>query len=111
MILAITHSEFFMGQWWMYKTFRYFGITSPQEHEMHHTVDLRGNYGNFTLLWDRIFGTYVNPIKIENQNHALGLAYDQDFLGALTAGKIKLSKRIRKKFQLGRYSNFYDVND
>ena len=110
-ILAITHSEFFMGQWWMYKSFRYLGITSPQEHEMHHTVDLRGNFGNFTLLWDRIFGTYVNPTKLENQNHALGLAYDQDFLGALTAGKLKLSKKIRKKFQLGRYSNFYEVDD
>ncbi len=110
-ILAITHSEFFMGQWWMYRSFRYLAITSPQEHEIHHAVDLRGNYGNFTMLWDKIFGTYVDPIKPENQNHALGLAYDQDFLGALTAGKIKLSKKTRDRFQIGRYCNLYDTND
>jgi sterol desaturase/sphingolipid hydroxylase (fatty acid hydroxylase superfamily) len=104
-ILAITHSEFFMSQWWMYRWFKFLAITSPQEHEMHHTVDLRGNYGNFTMLYDKLFGTYVDPAKPENQNHALGLSYDQDFLGALTAGKLKLSKKIRQKYQIDRFCN------
>src|SRR3989344_2920553 len=104
-ILAVTHSEFFMGQWWIYNTVKYAFVTSPQEHEMHHTVDLRGNYGNFTVLWDKIFGTYINPTKEENKNHLLGLSYDQDFLGALTAGKLKIPKKVREKFQIERYSN------
>jgi sterol desaturase/sphingolipid hydroxylase (fatty acid hydroxylase superfamily) len=104
-ILAVTHSAFFMGQWWMYRSFRYLGVTSPQEHEMHHAVDLRGNYANFTIVWDKLFRTYVDPTKPENQNHAMGLGYDQDFLGALTAGKIKLSQKIRNRFQIERYCN------
>lgn len=105
LILAVTHSEFFAGQWWMYRSFRYFGITSPQEHEMHHTVDLRGNYANFTIVWDKLFKTYIDPTRPENQNHALGLGYDQDFLGVLTFGKIKLPQKIRDRFQIERYCN------
>lgn len=107
-ILSITHSEFFTKQWWIYKVFKYLAITSPQEHEIHHTVDLAGNYGDFTSLWDKLFGTYIDPSKAENQNHALGLGYDQDFLGALTIGKIKFSKKIRDRFQIGKYCNIED---
>lgn len=104
-ILAITHSEFFMCQWWMYNTFKFFGITSPQEHEIHHTVDLRGNYSNYAIVWDRIFGTYIDPTKKENQNLQLGLPYDRDFLGAITMGKLKFSSNIRRKYQIHKFCN------
>lgn len=106
-ILAITHSDFFLKYWFIYHAFKFLSITSPQEHEIHHTVDIRGNYGNFSLLWDRLFGTYVDPRKIENQNHQLGLPakWDRDFLGAITGGKLKLSESMRKKFQIAKYCN------
>lgn len=104
-ILAVNHSSTTMRQKWLHQVLRYTGITSPQEHEMHHTVDLAGNYGNFTVLWDKLFGTYVDPTNAVNQNHQLGLAYDQDYLGAITLGKVKLSKKAREKLQVDRYCN------
>lgn len=104
-ILAATHSSFFVKQRWIHRFLKYIAITTPQDHEIHHTVDLRGNYGNFTILWDRILGTYIDPTKPENQNHKLGLSYDQDFLGTVTAGKFKFSKKFRDYFQIDWYCN------
>jgi sterol desaturase/sphingolipid hydroxylase (fatty acid hydroxylase superfamily) len=80
---------------------RYFSIITPQEHVLHHAADHKGNFGNFTPLWDHIFGTYLNPEKVGATK--LGLNYDQDFLGAITAGKWKLSVRVRKKLGLERF--------
>lgn len=104
-ILAATHSSFFIKQKRIHAFLKYTAITTPQEHELHHTVDLRGNYGNFTTLWDKIFGTYIDPSKVENQNHKVGLPYDQDYLGAITGGKFKFSKKFREYFQIDRYCN------
>jgi hypothetical protein len=84
---------------------KWLALTTPQEHLLHHTVDLQGNYGNFTVLWDRVFGTYLDPTKSEHQNHALGLPYDQDFVGTLTAGRVKLPAIVRRRFQLERFCN------
>ena len=67
---------------------------------MHHAAALKGNYGNFTAIWDRLFGTYISPSDAGNV--ALGLDYDQDFLGAITAGRLKLSNEIRERYQVGR---------
>lgn len=104
-ILAATHSAFFIKQKWIHPILKYTAITTPQDHEIHHTVDIRGNYGNFTILWDKILGTYIDPTKPENQNHKIGLAYDQDFLGTVTAGKFKFSKKFRDYFQIDWYCN------
>jgi sterol desaturase/sphingolipid hydroxylase (fatty acid hydroxylase superfamily) len=104
-ILAVTHSEFFVGLRWMQPAMSRLGLTSPQEHELHHTVDLRGNYGNFTLVWDRLFGTYLDPNRPENQSHPLGLGYDRDYLGAITAGHLSLPKSVRDRFQVGHFCN------
>jgi hypothetical protein len=68
-------------------------------------VDLEGNYGNFTVLWDRVFRTYLDPTTSEHQNHELGLPYDQDFVGALTAGKVKLPAAMRRRFQVEQFCN------
>lgn len=102
-ILGISHSCFLRRQWWLHRLLKPLGITTPQEHWLHHTSDLECNYGNFIALWDRVFGTYVDPVTVSSGEHRAGLAYDQDFLGAITAGKLKLSKRLRKYFGVEQY--------
>jgi hypothetical protein len=86
-------------------------LTTPQEHLVHHSADLEGNYGNFTTLWDRAFGTYLDPTLGDNQNHPLGLPYDQDFLGTLTFGRYKLPEPVRQRFQVARYCNVHRPAD
>ena len=102
---TVSHSSFCRRWWGIHYLMQYVGLTTPQEHLLHHTVDLRGNYGNFTTLWDRAFGTYLDPTLAAHQGHALGLGYDQDFLGTLTLGKLKIPARLRHRFQVGRYCN------
>jgi Fatty acid hydroxylase superfamily len=80
---------------------RYLSIITPREHVLHHAADEEGNFGNFTPLWDRVFNTYLDPAKFAEPR--LGLNYDQDFLGAITAGKWKLSSSLRRKLDLQRF--------
>lgn len=80
---------------------RYLLIITPREHVLHHAADQKGNFGNFTPLWDRVFCTYLDPAKVGETK--LGLNYDQDFLGAITAGKWKLPTRLRQKLGLERF--------
>jgi len=109
-ILGITHSAFLRRCWWLHDMLRPLGITTPQEHWLHHTADLECNYGNFTTLWDRVFGTYVDPRGVNIDEHRAGLAYDQDFLGAITLGKLKLSASARRRFQLDNFCYFSSEN-
>ena len=102
-ILGITHSAFLRRQWWLHDMLRPLGIATPQEHWLHHTADLECNYGNFITLWDRVFGTYVDPRSVDFGEHRAGLAYDQDFLGAITLGKVKLPEKLRRRFQLENF--------
>jgi len=102
-VLGITHSAFMRRWWWLHRLLKPVGITTPQEHWLHHTADLECNYGNFTIVWDRVFGTYVDPEKINVQEHRAGLDYDQDFLGTLTFGKFKLPERMRRRYQLDNF--------
>ena len=102
-ILGITHSCFLRRQWWLHRLLKPLGITTPQEHWLHHTSDLECNYGNFITLWDRVFGTYVDPVTVSSGEHRAGLAYDQDFLGAITAGNLKLSNRVRRYFGVKQF--------
>ncbi len=104
-LLVASHSSFLRRFWWLHHAMKWLALTTPQEHLLHHTIDLNGNYGNFTILWDRLFGTYLDPTLVENQGHALGLGYDQDFLGAITLGKIKMPDWMRQRFQVERYCN------
>jgi sterol desaturase/sphingolipid hydroxylase (fatty acid hydroxylase superfamily) len=104
-LLVTSHSSFMRRGWWAHRILRCLALTTPHEHVLHHTTDLRGNYGNFTTIWDRVFGTYLDPRLAEHQNKRYGLAYDQDFLGAVTAGALKLPPSWRKRFQLDRYLN------
>jgi sterol desaturase/sphingolipid hydroxylase (fatty acid hydroxylase superfamily) len=104
-LLVGSHSSFLRRWWAVHHAMKWLALTTPQEHLLHHTVDLNGNYGNFTILWDRVFGTYLDPLRPEYQNHSLGLGYDQDFLGAITLGQLKLPAWMRERFQVERYCN------
>jgi sterol desaturase/sphingolipid hydroxylase (fatty acid hydroxylase superfamily) len=110
-LLVVTHSSFMRRGWWAHRLLAPLALTSPQEHVLHHTVDLQGNYGNFTTIWDRLFGTYLDPRRDEHQGHRFGLAYDRDFLGTITAGALRLPASWRRRFQVGRYCNLDDVSD
>jgi len=98
-VACASHSNFLRRFDWAERLFRSLLLIGPREHLLHHAATIRGNYGNFTSVWDRAFGTYVTP---EAGGVALGLAYDQDFLGAITAGRLKLSPALRSRYQLGR---------
>jgi sterol desaturase/sphingolipid hydroxylase (fatty acid hydroxylase superfamily) len=102
-VLGASHSAFLRRRRWVHKLLKPFGITTPQEHWLHHASDLECNYGNSVTLWDRVFGTYLDPETVADGEHRAGLAYDQDFLGAITLGKLKLSGRLRNYFKLDRY--------
>ena len=104
-VLTGSHSAAVRHWWWVHRLLKWLAVTTPQEHALHHTVDLAGNYGNFTTLWDRLFGTYLDPERAENQGRPFGLPYDQDFLGAITLGAVKIPQRLRHRFQVGRYCN------
>ena len=106
LILLTSHSSFLRRWTWPHHLMRLAFLTTPHEHLMHHAIDRPGNYGNVTTLWDRLLGTYVNPLDPANQDLRLGLDYDQDFLGVLTLGRLKLSQSLRERFQLARYCRF-----
>jgi sterol desaturase/sphingolipid hydroxylase (fatty acid hydroxylase superfamily) len=99
-VASASHSIFLRRFDWADTMFRCLLLISPREHLLHHAATLNGNYGNFTALWDHVFGTYISPRKAVQVR--LGLAYDQDFLGAVTAGRLKLSCAVRRRWLVGR---------
>jgi sterol desaturase/sphingolipid hydroxylase (fatty acid hydroxylase superfamily) len=104
-VLTSSHSCCLRRWWWVHRVMACLALTTPHEHVLHHTVEMNGNYGNFTTLWDRLFGTYLKPSRLADRPLVLGLAYDQDFLGAVTVGRLKLPARVRSYFQVDRYCN------
>jgi len=99
-VASASHSSFLRRFAFVDRLFRALLIITPREHLLHHAADLKGNYGNFTALWDRLFGTYIDPQSVPQP--ALGLNYDQDFLGAISAGRLKLSRSVRRRYQVDR---------
>jgi sterol desaturase/sphingolipid hydroxylase (fatty acid hydroxylase superfamily) len=108
-LLVTSHSSFMRRGWLAHRLLRPLALTSPQEHVLHHTADLQGNYGNYTTIWDRLFGTYLDPRRPEHQGRPYGLAYDRDFLGTITAGALRFPASWRRRFQMDRYCNLDDV--
>jgi sterol desaturase/sphingolipid hydroxylase (fatty acid hydroxylase superfamily) len=98
-VACASHSSFLRRFDFIDRLFRALMIITPREHVLHHAAHLHGNYGNFTALWDRLFGTYLKPSVSQP---ALGLNYDQDFLGAISGGRLKLSESMRRRYQVGR---------
>jgi sterol desaturase/sphingolipid hydroxylase (fatty acid hydroxylase superfamily) len=94
-ILCASHSSFLRRYEAAERVCRAIGIVTPREHLVHHAAEIDGNYGNFTMIWDRLFGTYVPPPLA---TPVLGRRYDQDFLGSLTGGLLKLPRAMRDYF-------------
>ena len=107
-VLTASHSSFLRRWKVVHYAMRCFYLTTPQEHLLHHTVEMDGNYGNFTTVWDRVFGTYLDPLGTQYASRSLGLPYDQDFLGTLTFGRLKLPPTVRARCQVSRYCNVKD---
>src|SRR5713226_7577134 len=107
-VACASHSNFLRRFVRVERVFRSLLLIGPREHLLHHAATIKGNFGNFTTIWDRAFGTYVAPP--EEGEIALGLDYDQDFLGAITAGRFKLPCALRSRYQLGRVCRL-DEND
>lgn len=105
-ISSASHSAFLRRHWIVHRVMKPFGLTTPQEHWFHHVQELKVNYGNFTTVWDRVFGTYLDPAAVDAGRYRTGLDYDQDFLGTLTLGKLKLGRRVRERFQLDQFCYF-----
>jgi sterol desaturase/sphingolipid hydroxylase (fatty acid hydroxylase superfamily) len=99
-VACASHSSFLRRFAFVDRLFRALLIITPREHLLHHAAELKGNYGNFTALWDRLFGTYIDPQSVSGPQ--LGLNYDQDFLGAISAGRLKLSQSVRRRLQVDR---------
>ncbi len=108
-VASASHSIFLRRFGWADRIFRTLMLISPREHVLHHAAALKGNYGNFTALWDRVFATYVSPRQVGEV--PLGLDYDQDFLGAVTAGRFKLSRATRLRCQMASICHLADVED
>jgi sterol desaturase/sphingolipid hydroxylase (fatty acid hydroxylase superfamily) len=104
-VLTASHSSFLRRWPVVHCVLRFAFITTPQEHLLHHAIGGDCNYGNFTTLWDRAFGTYRDPCNPAYATVRIGLAYDQDFLGTLTAGRVKIPEHLRKRLQIARYCN------
>ena len=105
-ILVWIHSSTLRKHWWIHKILKPLGITTPQEHVFHHTTNPNRNYANLTTLWDKFFGTYVDPIMTSYDSSEVGLSYNQDFLGAVTANQFHIPKRYQKFFLVGVLCNW-----
>ena len=49
--------------------------STPNTHRLHHSPDVREtdtNYGEVTLIWDRLWGTYLKPTGVTPRNVGLG---------------------------------------
>jgi sterol desaturase/sphingolipid hydroxylase (fatty acid hydroxylase superfamily) len=101
-VASASHSIFLRRYAWTERVFRTLLLITPREHLVHHAAHLEGNYGNFTAIWDRVFGTYIPP---KREAFDLGLAYDQDFLGAITASVLKLSPAVRSRCEIAQVCN------
>ena len=104
---SASHSAFLRRFPALHRVLRMLGVTTPQEHVLHHAVGVAANYGNFTSFWDRVFRTYLPPAPADAPAPALGLAYDQDFLGTLTAGRWKLSMAVRARYRLEAFCHLH----
>jgi sterol desaturase/sphingolipid hydroxylase (fatty acid hydroxylase superfamily) len=101
---AATHSSHLRSRPRVHHVMRSLLLTTPQEHILHHGIGRQCNYGNYSTLWDRLFGTYVDPLTVNLRSVETGLDYDQDFLGAISLGKLRFPLAWRDRFHLDVFS-------
>ena len=106
LIAIINHSSYLRNFMTIHKAMKIFGLASPQEHVLHHTTDLEGNYSNFTTIWDRLFSTYLDPyrINIDEKNIANHLYTEREIKALLGRKKavheFSLDIIARKKIKI-----------
>lgn len=106
LVLSVGHSIWLRQFPRVHHALKFFGIATPQEHVLHHSNHRRVNYGNFSCVWGRLFGTYLDPAECDLDAEPLGLPYDQDFLGALCLGRVKIPRRLRENCGLEAFCHF-----
>jgi hypothetical protein len=109
LIGSASHSCFLRRFKWIHQVLKTLLVTTPQEHLLHHTTSLHGNYGNFMTFWDRLCGTYLDPATADPGRLRLGLSYDQDFLGAVTGSWCKLPTRWRERCEVRSFCYITDT--
>lgn len=56
-------------------------IVTPDVHRVHHSVspaETNSNYGNFLVLWDKLFGSYIEQPQTGHQQMQIGLEQYRD---------------------------------
>jgi sterol desaturase/sphingolipid hydroxylase (fatty acid hydroxylase superfamily) len=90
-VLIISHSSYLYQYPSVSAFLRAIGITSPEDHLVHHSVEYGDrNFGNFTLVWDRVFGTYTKYSP--NVTYTLGTKENREYARSATFGLINLEK-------------------
>jgi sterol desaturase/sphingolipid hydroxylase (fatty acid hydroxylase superfamily) len=107
LVLSVGHS-LFLRQFPVVHTFlRRIGVATPQEHLLHHSSERHCNYGNFSTLWDRLFGTYVDPLSVDIEKEPLGVPYSADFLSTVTFRLVHLPVKYSRKLRADRFFRPY----
>ncbi|HEU4731777.1 MAG TPA: sterol desaturase family protein, partial [Kofleriaceae bacterium] len=50
-------------------------LVTPRYHHIHHSTDAAlhdGNYGSLFTIWDRLFGTYIDPDTTQPKKFGTG---------------------------------------
>ncbi len=77
-------------------------LMTPRNHKIHHSIDMKqgnSNFGSFTVIWDRVFGTFIHSKTLGDMDDLeVGTAYLKDheslfvqYLGPFT----KAYKRLK----------------
>lgn len=104
-ILLLAHSLYARSHPSISAVLHLFGITTPQEHILHHAAYVQGNYGNLSMIWDRMFGTYLDPKHYRAKTLPIGVAYPQDFIGAVTFDLLHVPTRYVRSLGVDLYTN------
>jgi sterol desaturase/sphingolipid hydroxylase (fatty acid hydroxylase superfamily) len=80
LLLAVLAETFFRNDWqhanvaWRSQWLEWLFVT-PRYHHIHHSSDPRhytANMGSLLTVWDRLFGTYVDPEKVGEISFGIG---------------------------------------
>ena len=111
LILSVVHSHFLTRQNWVHHCLKFFQVTTPQEHLLHHSRHRTVNFGNFSTIWDRLFGSYLDPMKVDFKSEPLGVGYPSDFLSTLSFGQLRLPAAYTKTLALERFFKPFDHHE
>ena len=81
-------------------------MNTPSHHRVHHDRRVHANYGGTTIIWDRIFGSFVEEsdgfsINKSNQTSVWSRFYCLVFSSYDSVGESKMSKIVDEKVIYG----------